>query len=269
MLHELWIGEARQSSLKHKLLGRLQRGILKDLLHRLTPEVVHTHTPLYVHLLSKLGYHAIKLPLFGNVPIQADISQSQLDRLWSYAGWSISEAERDRWSIFVIFGSIHPEWDGMGFIEQALQSTHAAGKQMAFIAIGRLGDVGEKKWEQFESHYATLCKLLLLREQSAEIISQCLLAADFGVSAVPPEYLFKSGSAVAMLEHGLSVLTTRPVGNYTGCPEEMLQEKLPHSFTRLDFEKMTKLKPRELLPEVAAQFVQNLERAAEGKRIAA
>lgn len=260
MFHELWIGEALQSSLKHKILGKLQQHILKDLLRRLKPAVVHTHTPLYIYLLSKLGCSAIKLPLFGNVPLQADTTNSMVLK-----ALDIPASDRHRWSIFTIFGSIHPEWNGEDFLERAKSTIRASGKQPAFVAVGRLGSIGEEIWKRMEARQDFSCKWLSLGEQPVEVISQCLLASDFGVSSVPPEYLFKSGTAIAMLEHGLPVITTRPVGRYSNCPESVLQERLPNNFRHLDFGKMSKLTPRELLPEIAGQFVRDLDLAGEKK----
>ena len=51
-------------------------------------------------------------------------------------------------------------------------------------------------------HESNVWRVLNLGQQSEADVSQCLLTADFGVSAAPPENVFKSGTATAMIEHG-------------------------------------------------------------------
>jgi glycosyltransferase involved in cell wall biosynthesis len=259
MFHEIWIGEAEQSSLKNKIVGKLQRLIIKDLLDKLRPLVVHTHTPLYRHLLGGLGCQATILPLFGNIPLTVRANPRWLEEKWPRGPFKA--ADRDGWWIFVVFGSIHPEWDADDFLQRALPAAQRAGKKCVLISIGQPGVAGERTLRGLQDREGNLWRFLHLGPQPEEDISQCLLMADFGVSAVPPEYLFKSGTAAAMIEHGLPIIVTRAVSRYAHCPPEVLSMRMRNVVGDFDLEAVKKPEPESLLQAVAGQFIEDLQHA--------
>jgi glycosyltransferase involved in cell wall biosynthesis len=261
MFHEIWIGEAVDAPLKHKLVGKAQRQIIKDLLKKLRPLVVHTHMPLYRHLLKKLGYPARILPLFGNIPFVPYFLGGWLQQKWPEGGPQALPANRAKTWIFVLFGSIHPEWDADDFRRKATDAAARAGKKCLFISIGRPGGPGERMLRGLRQREGNAWRVLNLGPQPEEDVSQCLLTADFGVSAAPPENVFKSGTAAAMIEHGLPIIVTRPASRYRHCPSEILLEGLGNVARHFDLETLRKTEPRSLLPAVAAQFIADLERA--------
>ena len=220
MFHEIWIGEAEATPLKKRLVGKVQRHIIKDLLQKLRPRVVHTHTPLYRHLLGKLGVKAKLLPLFANIspPAETKPDPEWLAEKWPVGWGKINVSGRAKWWIFVFFGTIHPEWDAEDFVRRAGAAAQRAGKSCALLFVGRAGAEGERVWRELHRHESASWMMTTLGPQAPADISQCLLEADFGVSPVPPEYLTKSGTAMAMLEHGLPVIVTRPAGRYRNCP---------------------------------------------------
>ena len=170
-------------------------------------------------------------------------------------------ADRKSWWIFVMFGSIHPEWDPDDFWEKATEAARRAGKKCALISIGRPGAIGERMLKHLYKRESDSWRFLTLGHQSEEDISQCLLMADFGVSAAPPEYLYKSGTAVAMVEHGLQVIATRPMYNYRNCPPEALSDGMRNVRTDVNLETFRKSKTESLLPIVATQFIDDLSHA--------
>jgi hypothetical protein len=257
MFHETWIGEAGHYSLKHKLLGKWQKMVFRGLLRRLKPRVVHTHTPLYQCWLGRLNCPALLLPLFGNIPLSPHPRPEWLTEKW--LGFDLTA--RANWWIFLIFGSIHPEWDADDFLDRTSAAARQAGKKCAFISIGRQGPAGEQKWRSLEERGENVWTLLNLGPLPEEDISQALFAADFGVSAVPPEYLFKSGTAAAMIEHGLEFIVTRPVGDYPDVPPEILARRLQNVLTDFDLAGRGKTKVGSLLPEVADRFLADLHAA--------
>jgi glycosyltransferase involved in cell wall biosynthesis len=261
MFHEIWIGNAEEAPFKHKLVGKVQRSIIKDMLRRLSPRVVHTHTPLYRHLLSKLGCKVTILPLFGNVALAPLPDLGWLERKWPEGATKLDLTDRKSWWIFVMFGSIHPEWDAEDFWRQASAAAQRAGKKSLLISIGRAGAVGDQKLQELKKHESASWHVLNLGPQSEEDISQCLLAADFGVSAAPPENVFKSGTAAAMIEHGLHVIVTRPTARYPGCAPEILTSGMTHVITNFELVNIDKSKKASLLPVVANQFIEDLQRA--------
>jgi glycosyltransferase involved in cell wall biosynthesis len=261
MFHEIWIGEAERSTLKNKIIGKLQRLIVKDLLSKLRPLVVHTHTPLYQHLLGGLGCHAAILPLFGNIPLTTRPCFEWPAEKWPEGRVPFPVAERDSWWIFVMFGSIHPEWDAADFLQRAAAAAQRAGKKCVLIALGRPGANGERLLQALQKHEGDSWRFINLGWRPQEEISQCLLMADFGVSTVPPEYLFKSGTAAAMIEHGLQVIATRPMSRYPHCPPELLAVGMRNVVTDFNLEASKKSKAGSLLPAVAGQFIEDLRQA--------
>jgi hypothetical protein len=258
MFHEIWIGEAMQAPLKQKLIGKLQRFILRDLLRKLSPRVVHTHMPLYQQLLEKDGWRPKILPLFGNIPLTPLPRAEWLKEKWPKDGGKFDLAKRSEWLIFVLFGSIHPEWNGAEFRQQAITAAKQAGKKCLLISIGRAGDAGDAILRELQREENDSWRLLELGQQSGEDISQCLLLADYGVSAVPPEYLFKSGTAAAMIDHGLPMIVTRSMFTYALCPPEKLVVGLKNVTRTFDLASLKKMKPESQLPAVAARFIKDL-----------
>jgi glycosyltransferase involved in cell wall biosynthesis len=259
MFHELWIGEAIDTSFKNKLMGKAQKLIISDLLKKLRPRVVHTHTPFYRHLLGRLGYHVTLLPLFGNIPLTTQPWPDWLQEKWPEGGLFSNARERKSWWIFVMFGTIHPEWDAENFWRQAQDACQRSNKKCLLISIGRPGGIGERSLRALQLHEGSSWRVLNLGQQSPEAISQCLLTADFGVSAAPPEYVFKSGTVAAMVEHGLPVLVTRPAGSYADCPPEILLLGLKNVERHFEVRSLKKSEPQSLLPAVAAQFIEDLQ----------
>ena len=254
MFHEIWIGEADEAPLKNKLIGKLQKFILHGFLRTLQPRVVHTHTPLYQQLLERDGWRAKILPLFGNIPLTPFPRADWLKEKWPEGGW----ANRAAWMIFVLFGSIHPEWNGDEFRQRSLAAAQQAGKKGLLIAIGRAGDAGEEILRGLQRQENDSWKLLSLGQQAGEDVSQALLLADYGVSALPPEYLFKSGTAAAMTDHGLPIILTRPVSRYANCPSEKLLVGLKNATQNFDLAGLKKSNPESQLPAVAARFIRDL-----------
>jgi hypothetical protein len=258
MFHELWIGEQENSTRKNRLIGRLQRMIIKDLVKKLRPRVIHTHTPLYQFLLGRLGCHVTILPLFGNIPVTIRPRPLWLNEMWPEGGAPFQAANRGSWWIFVLFGSIHPEWDGEDFWQQTSEVAQKAGKKCLLISIGRPGGAGGRILRGLRQHEGNTWRILELDAQPEEDISQCLLAADFGVSTLPPENVFKSGTAAAMLEHGLPILVSRPVSRYPNCPPERLLVSMTHVVRDYQLKGLEKSAPGSLLPAVAGQFIRDL-----------
>jgi hypothetical protein len=261
MFHEIWIGEGEQSPFKHKIVGKLQRLIVKDLLLKLRPLVVHTHTPLYQHLLGDLGVRAIILPLFGNIPPATVPDPEWLNEKARRNGFKLETEDRDAWWIFVIFGSIHPEWDADEFWRSASSAAQRAGKKGVLVSIGWPGSAGEQKLRDLQSHEDDSWRFLNLGPQPVGEISRGLLAADFGVSSVPPENVFKSGTTAAMLEHGLPVIVTRQLALYPHCPPEKLLRGMGNIVRDFNLENAKKSRAGSFLPMVADQFVEDLRQA--------
>jgi hypothetical protein len=71
MFHELWVGNEKHPTLRHRLTGWPQKRSLRRMLETLRPAYVTTTNPFYAALLKSIGVDASILPLFGNVPVAA------------------------------------------------------------------------------------------------------------------------------------------------------------------------------------------------------
>lgn len=199
MFHELWLGGGEPTPVRHKLTGFFQRRGILRLMERLRPRVVTTSNPVYAAMLRANGIEASLLPLFGNVPISDAPAVAP----------GGAPENREKWWIGVFFGSLPAEWRPEPFFGILLEAAARAQKKVRLVIIGRAGAAGEALWRKMESIYSGQIKFVTIGEVNVETISAHLREADFGVAASPWQLIGKSGSAAAMLDHGLPVIVTR------------------------------------------------------------
>lgn len=185
MFHELWVAMDQESSFKLKILGKLQKLIINNILKQIKPKVIHTHTPLYQWQLSKIGFDSHILPLFGNIPVK-DIYKKQ------QKGYR-----------FLVFGSIHFGAPIEVFAEELLSLELQNNKISEVIFVGRCGSE-QIYWEKVLQEKGI--SHTSLGEQSVENISEILMGSDYGITSTPYLLTEKSGTVAAMLEHGLPVI---------------------------------------------------------------
>ena len=194
MFHELWVGMDEESTAKFIWWGRVQRQLIKALLRRLQPKVIHTQTPLYHAHLARLGFESELLPLFANIP-----------NLEAQAQEAAPPAEGVG---LVAFGTIHP---GAQIANLARDAAQYAAQHAVPVSLTLVGRGGEEQAHWAATWRAAGLPVHVLGEQAPEQISAALRAAALGVTTTPLALIGKSGTAAAMQEHGLPVLSiTRP-----------------------------------------------------------
>ncbi len=209
MFHELWIGFGPAAPLKQRIVGALQRHCIFRMIRKLKPRAVHTSNATYVGLLKRGGIVATELPLFGNIPIHPIGPEPVLPAQLVAAGVPADPAGRNGWWLALFFGTLHHEWSPHPLTDILLRAAKRAGKRLCMISAGRLGASGEALWEKMRLEIGQEMVFVKCGEQSCEEISALLQMADFGVAVTPWELMGKSGSAAAMLDHGLPILFTR------------------------------------------------------------
>jgi hypothetical protein len=124
---------------------------------------------------------------------------------------------------------------------------------------------GESLWNALEARYGSDLHMLRLGEQPDVRVSQLLNTADFGIATSPYCLLAKSGTATAMLEHGLPVIVNRE----DGAPLDESAGEIDHRrVIRLDarFEtrllEVSRIAARPLRAAVASQFLSDLRAAS-------
>lgn len=207
MIHELWIGQSRNDSAKNKLLGLVQKRYVLALLRQLQPLRLHTSNQAYVETLGACGWAAERLPLFSNIPISHS-SRDAAERVAAPILKShLPSFDRDKAVVAVVFGSVHPEWDPTLAIDWLAVESRPLGKRLVVAFLGRGGPPAEA-WTSRLSRRADI-DCVTLGEQPAEIVSSTLASSDVGLATTPSALLGKSGSFLAMSEHGMPTIVVR------------------------------------------------------------
>ena len=202
MVHELWTGMNYGASVKHVLLGRLQRYLFKLLVKNIKPQVIHTQCQLYKIRIESLGFKVDHLPLFSNI-----INTNSIYENSSSSSSYFFDAARNGISL-VVFGSIHPGAPVEQLAHDASLYSQEHNCPVSLIMIGRCGNE--------QNHWAATwikagLPTQILGEQPSEVISHLLNNASLGITTTPVALIGKSGTVAAMHEHGLSVLSiSRP-----------------------------------------------------------
>jgi hypothetical protein len=210
MFHELWIGASRTDSWKSRAMGKLQQVSILRLLRMLKPDSIATSNATYAGMIESCGVRARKLTLFGNIPIaDPEVMAPSMARAMIAAKVSWDASQRDGYWVGAFFGTLHPEWEAEPLFSTIHRAATAVGRRVCLVAVGRLGAAGERKWAAMADRYGTSFSFVALGEQEPRLVSGLLQEADFGIAASPWRLIGKSGSAIAMLEHGLPVIANR------------------------------------------------------------
>jgi glycosyltransferase involved in cell wall biosynthesis len=205
MFHELWIGEAKHSPLRQRLIGMAQRWIVCAMHRRFQPNVVTTSMGMYQRRLARSGIAANILPLFGNIPI-AFRDDDYIAGLLRAAGSRTAQKPRNTFLNGVFFGTVHPDFRPEPLVRWLMELQSQAAKTVLLNIIGQSGKAAARLAEQVVSVMPDTLEVVILGEQPEQTISQALQFADFGINTGSPETLGKSGTFAAMREHGLPVV---------------------------------------------------------------
>lgn len=270
LLHELWVGIARDDRLKLRLLGAMQRRRLLAFLNRLGPSALHTTNQAYRFALAHEGWPADVLPLFGNMPVVTVKPYRAAAELTDLVGRNLPPPPR--WT-GVIFGTIHPQWKPEPTLAWLRQAATAAHRPIGLVALGRAGAHGERWLASAVNRHGAI-PIVAGGPQTPERISCLLQAADFGIATHPWALIGKSGTAATLLEHGLPVLVPRDDWRSRHGPNDTLEDAL---LTRMqDLEPAAfanwlaqRRPPASRVPAVAAQFLAELDRTPAGGALVA
>jgi hypothetical protein len=219
MLHELWIGIYRGSPLRRRLMGHLQRAQLLRLIRTLAPIQTHTSNSTFQRLLSRHGVATELLPLHGNIPTSAPIAPDWLTRELIAQGIprDIASSSDGSWRLG-LFGSFFPDWPPEPFFSLVGQAAAQARRTVVVTSIGRRG-AGQPHWDSLARRYAGRFHFAALGERRPEEISTFLQSLDFGVALTPWQLIGKSGSAAAMIDHGVPVIVAGEPQDYEVAPD--------------------------------------------------
>lgn len=207
MFHELWLGLGEDAPAKERIYGALQRHITLDLVARLRPNIVHTNAEPYRRVLKREGIKASILPLFSNIP------RADRDGWDALLGPLVSQAigkPTDRADVYLagVLGGVHPEWSAEKAVEVVLPLVRRFQKRLVLVFHGK-NNLSPDTFSQMKSALKGRAEVVVTGERPGAEISRILNTLDLGLATSPRQNIQKSGSAAAMLEHGLQVLVTR------------------------------------------------------------
>lgn len=208
MFHELWLGIDTESSLKHRIIGKLQQTIAKKIIKCIKADCINTQNKLYQFILKSQNINAEILQICGNIPLTA------------------VKKEQSKYIQFVLFGSIHNGAPFKDFIDDLIQISNVFYKPIKFVFIGKNGSE-LNKYTDILDKYSILYEVLGI--QSVDVISQVLFDSDFGISTTPYFQTEKSGVYAAYKEHKVGTICisrnwTPITGQYT-IPDVIKYEK--------------------------------------------
>lgn len=247
MAHELWVDPS--TGLRNRLLSTLQQWIARRLFLMLKARVVHVTNHSYSTILSGCGIESSILPLFSAIPFSVDVIPAD----HSNSSWR-----------FVCFGAINRDWSPEPLLEQIEFARVRHGIEAChFISVGNAGDYGALLWDSLTTSNYPAFSFSRLGVLPAELVSEQLQNADFGIAVISSLLVGKSSSVAAMVSHGLPVIISR-LSHNCGQWHQSLQQSghfilLNSSFSSA-LASARKYTPVNTLESTVRQFVRDLER---------
>ncbi len=198
MCHELWIEKTFPVAFRHKLLGKIQKPLVRHLFKSLKPVVVHTHLAYYQRMLGSMGVDSKLLPLHGNIRLSSSRAEAR--------EWLCSRVRSNGDEFMAgFFGNILTTMNIDAAYEFA-KSAAVGGRKLHVLSAGGLDAGGEHLWRAIATKLNAAAKFTLLGPLSEQEVSKYLSGLDLGLTSYPAELAGKSGGVASMLEHGVRVL---------------------------------------------------------------
>ena len=193
MFHELWLGINKEISLKERIIGILQRGIIKLTIDVVNPFLITTSIAIYQRELKRLCKKSVVLtPLFSNIACEAMGIRKEL------------ELKSNEFKI-ACFGSIYSRSQFAAFLEELHDFSQTnTERRYKFVFVGRNGNTLEN-WKQLLK--SRNIEYEVLGEQSEFIISSVLNNCQVGITTTHKLLAGKSGTIAAMAMTGLPIVS--------------------------------------------------------------
>lgn len=201
MLHELWCGMNIKASFKEKVLGKLQKIVLKKIIYNLKPTTVFTNLLSYKNYLLDIDIEALVVPVYSNIGLNLKVSDTDLIQFFDELGIESGQGGAKKYIRLGFFGSIYQS-DGIEkLIFQFCKYAKIHNKRIELLIIGDGKGLDIKNFIKINQiNYKTTGRL------SEELLDQVLRKIDVGIMTSTADGLDKSGSAIAFLERGIPVV---------------------------------------------------------------
>jgi hypothetical protein len=253
MIHELWVAEEREASLKLKAFGFVQKLNTIAFLKKIKPAVVQTSIPLYSKMLNLTGVKNTILPLFSNIAYCGN--SCEMDNI-DTAHLRIS---KDKYLIGCLFGSIyHESWDLSSLFTTLMREKDRTGKEIMIVSIGKIS-YGQAFWQGLPSAYPAI-NFLTLGPQNEKTLSWWLSNfAEFGIVTTPAIIAGKSGSFMAFIEHGIPVLCKENDLSFNfEVTDNLFDDRVIQIRDEATFEMPKRTSPISLLKHTVQSFINTL-----------
>jgi len=192
MFHELWVADSKANSFKEYIIRELQRFIIKKLLNAIGTDKVSTSNEYYKYMLKKIGYEAVLMPIFSNLPKGTLTGHPSI-------------TNRADTIVGVFFGSFLSDDRIVEKIDQLSKTIRLQmNKKLIIFQIGKKTNEIHNFLEQ--SNKLENVEASSLGFMSADAAANIMASADIGLSNYYPELIQKSGSIASMLYNGLPVI---------------------------------------------------------------
>jgi hypothetical protein len=264
MFHELWIGAWCSSSRKERAIGWLQERLLMRAVRAWSPQITHTSNPLYREMLRRAKVAAGVLTIPSNIPVH-ELDQGST-RAMLERRLPLGSDPAAKPLLGGLFGHLPPELAAGEWLGRLTAACGRVERELVIVQLGRPGPGGADLIAALRRRTAGRVRFLELGELPASEVSAVLQGLDFGIATAPWSLIGKSGTAAAMLQHGLPILVPREGDSLRGgsMPPPWLH---PQLFRLGDLcaalESGTLLRaPLQSRVEVYEQFIGALERAS-------
>jgi hypothetical protein len=209
MFHELWIGITKLSPFTHKITGKIQKRIIKKIVHDLSPRLVTVSNRLYQILLETISVKATILPLFSNI----SICKQDMAFLNKAIGSNIDLAKIDSYKIFGLFGTLYPDSNIEKTINK-LKDSDPVPRKIVLLFFGKNNNTEE--YNKLQHLYEKKIIFINIGVCSEQEISSVMQILDKAISSTPKQHLGKSGVYAAFRLHNVPVIADAedPVPEY-------------------------------------------------------
>jgi glycosyltransferase involved in cell wall biosynthesis len=193
MFHEVWIGWQKGASLRHRLLGAMQRRIIRAMCKSLRIQVADTSNEIYRRLLATIGVHAELSPIFSNIePVGDGEFSRRLEDSSAFTG--------------IFFGNISDASAAHVVLAEAAALVQRGSQRIRFVAVGHFNERSELILKDLARRFAESIEFCMTGGLTPRELSHWLRNADFGITTWPSQLLGKSGTVAAMRAHGLPIV---------------------------------------------------------------
>ncbi|WP_128543334.1 hypothetical protein [Larkinella soli] len=244
MFHELWLDNPNR--FVQKAVAQIQQFVISRCVNRLKPVKVNVSVPYNKRRLQSLGIASDVLEIFGNIPDSRMRRHLVLDSLKKINAQKL------------LFFGLAPRGPYLTLVLNGLAGLlKKTGKHFCMVIVGA-DSPNKSAFIQAlqESLSQERVSIIDCGYLNSDTLSSVIRECHVGVARSDPQFLGKSGSAIAMLEHGLPIWM----------PKLTDLQLVEYSFRRhlifTDLNEALRFSDRSeyhsLLPGVARQFISQL-----------